>query len=343
MEEQILRTIENAELKDIFAMCKKDETLRIICRTTARDIIEKKLMKLEKSLSKSWGGMIRDLMDRMGEDELIKITPRPPSDKRSMTNKKYPYAVCQYYNNDKELFAGFIRGFSTLEEADSYAFSLAVLRAITAAEDRDEFSTVITLDQLPKDDGPGERYNPYRKQTVSGYSASRRGLGEMVYVAVKWFDGVLNDWDEFEQFEGKYTDNKWRPRYINPFSIEDAREEFRNQYYDDDYKDKRTRSSSSSSSPKTKKMRHNESSSGSAKSMSSSPKTEQKRRRSSGSSSPSAKRLHTSSGSGSSKNSAKSVKSSASAKSDPQQKRRRSSASPEGDELVSLLSKKMKL
>jgi hypothetical protein len=127
--------------------------------------------------------------------------------------KMYNYAVVHWYNYRKELHAGFLRGFDKLEIAKQYAYKMA-------EKDLEEYQTnekgVITEDEITDINGPGKYGSPY--ESIIGYGGRNSdGYSTTFYCVVEWFDGVTNDWDEFQDesyWEEKYGD-QWYPEYSN--------------------------------------------------------------------------------------------------------------------------------
>ena len=122
----------------------------------------------------------------------------------------YDYAVVYWYNYRKELNAGFLKAFNDFEEAKQYAFSLAEKDLIDYNVD----DHVITEDEITDNNGPGKDGSPYN--SIIGYGGRySTGYSTTFYCVVKWFNGVTNEWDDFEDEEywiKKYGD-EWYPEY----------------------------------------------------------------------------------------------------------------------------------
>lgn len=127
------------------------------------------------------------------------------SEDESEGKKKFKYAVVHWFNYRKDLSAGFLKGFDDLNKAKEYAYKLA-------EQDGEE---VITEDEITDNNGPGKDDSPYANHTIVGYGGSADGYSTTFYCVVRWFDGVTNEWNDFEEseyWESKYG-NKWYPEY----------------------------------------------------------------------------------------------------------------------------------
>ena len=73
-----------------------------------------------------------------------------------------------------------------------------------------EDARVITEDEITDNNGPGT--GPYN--TIIGYGGRNPdGYATTFYCVVDWFDGVTNDWDQFDDSESDDEDSEWVPRY----------------------------------------------------------------------------------------------------------------------------------
>ena len=130
-------------------------------------------------------------------------------------NAEMKYAVVNWYNYRKELNARFMKGFNDLEDAKKFAYK----QAEKDVENYNENNYgVITEEQITDINGPGKYGSPYVNHTIVGYGGrSSDGYSTTFYSVVNWFDGVENEWDEFEDekyWEEKYGDS-WYPKYEN--------------------------------------------------------------------------------------------------------------------------------
>lgn len=124
----------------------------------------------------------------------------------------YKFAVVHWYNYRKELSAGFLKGFNDFEEARQFAYKMA-------EKDLEDYDCnekgVITEDDITDNNGPGKSGSPYN--SIIGYGGRYHdGYSTTFYCVVEWFDGVMNDWDSFEDdsyWKEKYG-NQWYPEYF---------------------------------------------------------------------------------------------------------------------------------
>lgn len=125
----------------------------------------------------------------------------------------YKYAVVHWYNYRKELSAGFLKGFDKFEDARLFAYK-------RAEKDLEDYCSndkgVITEDEITDNNGPGETGSPYYNKTIVGYGGRNHdGYATTFFCVVEWFDGVINEWDSFEDdsyWKEKYG-NEWYPEY----------------------------------------------------------------------------------------------------------------------------------
>jgi len=140
---------------------------------------------------------------------------------QSGRGSKFNYAVVEWFNYRKDLSAGFISGFSTFEEARSFAYDLAntdkkewKLQKIVTYVDYQKPPT----DKIDSVNGPGIYGSPYAGETMIAYGASgsgEPGYSTLFYCVVPWFEGVENDWNDSEDdeyWEELYGD-EWYPQY----------------------------------------------------------------------------------------------------------------------------------
>lgn len=123
------------------------------------------------------------------------------------------FAVVSWYNYRKELSANFIKNFDNFEDARKYAYECAL-------KDKEKYGNsgpIITEDEITDRNGPGKSGSPYADRTIVGYGGRYSdGYSTSFYCVVKWFNGVENDWDSFEDEEywkKKYGD-EWYPEYF---------------------------------------------------------------------------------------------------------------------------------
>ena len=119
------------------------------------------------------------------------------------TGEVCKYAVVHWYNYRKELSAGFLKGFNDLEEAKNYAYDLAWKDTL------EDDAKVITEDEITDINGPGKSGSPYK--SLIGYGGSSDGYSVRFYCVVEWFEGVTNNWEEYEGYTEK--EGEWYPRY----------------------------------------------------------------------------------------------------------------------------------
>ena len=72
---------------------------------------------------------------------------------------------------------------------------------------------MITEEEITDPNGPGKGGSPYK--SLIGYGGRREnGYMTRFYCVVDWFEGVTNDWDDWDESEGyKEEDGKWYPIY----------------------------------------------------------------------------------------------------------------------------------
>jgi hypothetical protein len=144
------------------------------------------------------------------------------------------YSVVHWYNYRKELNAGFCKYFENFEDADKYAFNLALndtcnlpdelngieytvptselptesQQLITEISEKYEESYyIITEDEITDNNGPG--YGPYN--CIKSYGNSKDGYATTFYCVVESFPGVENSWDDFVYED--YEHENWVPKY----------------------------------------------------------------------------------------------------------------------------------
>jgi len=121
------------------------------------------------------------------------------------------YAVVHWYNYRKELSAGFLKGFETFEKAREYAYNLAIRDKVEYEND----GPVITEDEITDPNGPGKLGSPYANHTIIGYGGRYSdGYSTQFYCVVKYFPGVENSWDQFDDSDSdNESDGEWYPKY----------------------------------------------------------------------------------------------------------------------------------
>jgi hypothetical protein len=130
----------------------------------------------------------------------------------------YKYAVVHWYNYRKELHAGFLKSFHDFEEANKYAYELAKKDIIEYNDNGNGNGNgnVITEDEITDINGPGKYGSPYKNKSIVGYGGRySTGYCTSFYCVVEWFEGVTNEWNDFEDDEywmEKYGD-QWYPKY----------------------------------------------------------------------------------------------------------------------------------
>ena len=153
-------------------------------------------------------------LENCNESQLAKILAVLNEKKEKKGNPSY--AVVHWYNYHKELSAGFLRGFNNLDKAKKFAYHLA-------KQDNNE---VITEDEIDDINGPGKYGSPYVNYTIVGYGGSSLDFDNALeievashdstfYSVVEWFDGVTNEWNDYDSDNNSDKKEKeWVPRYF---------------------------------------------------------------------------------------------------------------------------------
>ena len=106
-----------------------------------------------------------------------------------------------------------MQGFDDFENAKEYAYN-------QAKKDYDLYESndkgIITEDDITDNNGPGKSGSPYYGKTIVGYGGRYSdGYSTTFYCVVEWFNGIENNWDDFEtedHWKQKYG-SQWYPRY----------------------------------------------------------------------------------------------------------------------------------